>query len=51
MDVEPKEPLPLPQRLLESPILLLIAGLAVMFVIFTFWGVLEILYLPVSNLP
>lgn len=42
---------PLLQRLLDYPILLLIAGLVVMFGIYTLWGVLEILHLPESNLP
>ena len=39
------------QKLLESPFLLLAAGLIVMFVFYTLWGWLEIYNLPRSTLP
>jgi hypothetical protein len=42
---------PLGQRLLDNPFLLLIAGLIVMFVVYTGWGVYEILSLPRATLP
>jgi hypothetical protein len=42
---------PLGQRLLERPFLLLIAGLAVMFGFYTIWGLVEIASLPTATLP
>jgi hypothetical protein len=42
---------PLGQRLLDRPFLLLIAGLAVMFGFYTLWGLFEILSLPTAALP
>jgi len=45
------EPVPLGQRLYESPFLLLILGLVVMFVFFTLWGMWEILSLETAPLP
>ena len=43
--------IPLGQRLLERPFLLLAAGLLVMFGFYTLWGLYEILSLPVATLP
>lgn len=45
------EPIPLGQRLFESPFLLLIMGLIVMFVFFTGWGILEVMSLEPAPLP
>jgi hypothetical protein len=42
---------PLGQRLLDRPFLLLVAGLAVMFGFYTIWGLYEILSLPPATLP
>ncbi|HXE72998.1 MAG TPA: hypothetical protein VNO81_10090 [Candidatus Nitrosotenuis sp.] len=42
---------PLAQRLLDSPFLLLIAGLVVMLLFYTSWGLVEVLGLPTSSLP
>jgi len=42
---------PLGQRLLDSPFLLLVAGLVVMLVIYTAWGLWEVLSLPTATLP
>lgn len=42
---------PLGQRLYDSPFLLLVAGLVVMVVFFTAWGLVEILSLEVAPLP
>ena len=47
---EPHE-VPLGQRLLDSPFLLLAAGIVVMFVFYTAWGMYEILTLPPAPLP
>ena len=43
--------IPLGQRLFDSPFLLLAAGILVMAVFFTGWGLYEILTLPKSTLP
>ena len=45
------EPVPLGQRLLDRPFLLLVAGLIVMFGFYTLWGLYEILSLPKAALP
>jgi hypothetical protein len=45
------EPLPLGQRLFDNMYLLLILGVAVMLVIFTAWGLYEILSMPKGTLP
>ena len=46
-----EEPVPLGQRLLDRPFLLLVAGLLVMFGFYTIWGLYEILSLPRATLP
>ena len=43
--------IPLGQRLLDRPFLLLVAGLVVMFGFYTLWGLYEILSLPKAMLP
>ena len=48
---EPIEKLPLGQRLFDNMYLLLALGLIVMFVIFTGWGMWEIVSMPQSTLP
>ena len=45
------EPIPLGQRLYDNVFLLLAVGLGVMFVLFTGWGMGEILTLPAGTLP
>ncbi|HTO10165.1 MAG TPA: hypothetical protein VMQ51_01240 [Candidatus Binatia bacterium] len=45
------EPVPLGQRLLDRPFLLLAAGLIVMFGFYTGWGLYEIWSLPKAPLP
>lgn len=42
---------PFLQKLYDRPILLLVAGLIVMFGFYTIWGVLEIVTLPKAPLP
>jgi hypothetical protein len=42
---------PLLQRLYDSPFLLLVAGIVVMAVFYTLWGLWEILTLPRAPLP
>ena len=44
-------PLPLGQRLFDNIYLLLVAGIVVMAVLYTGWGLWEILTLPSTPLP
>ena len=46
-----KEAQPLGQRLYDNPWLLLAAGLFVMFLFYTIWGMIEIYSLPRAELP
>jgi len=48
---DPDEPIPLGQRLLDRPFLLLVVSMLVMFVFFTGWGLVEIFTLPQAPLP
>lgn len=48
---EETEPIPLGQRFYDNHFLLLALGLIVMFVVFTGWGLWEILTLPQGTLP
>ena len=45
------EEIPLGQKLFNRPFLLLVFGLAVMFVFYTIWGMVEIMNLPQATLP
>lgn len=45
------EPVPLGQRLLDSPFVLLLACLVVMFVFYTGWGLVELASLTDAPLP
>ena len=47
----PETSIPLGQRLFDSPFVLLIAGFLVMAVVYTLWGLLEIVRLPQAPLP
>ena len=51
MTEPPAEKIPLGQRLYDNPFLLLVAGIVVMAVFFTGWGLYEILTMPMSRLP
>ena len=46
-----EETIPLGQRIFESPFLLLAAGLLVMLVFYTGWGLVEIFGLDPGTLP
>jgi hypothetical protein len=48
---QPAEPIPLGQRLFDNWLLLMIAGIGIMAVIYTGWGLFEILTMPQSRLP
>ena len=39
------------QRIFDQPVTLLVAGLVVMFVFYTIWGLVEIFGLPQATLP
>ena len=45
------EKIPLGQRLMDSPFLLLVLGLVVMLVFYTGWGLWELITLPSAPLP
>ncbi len=45
------ETIPLGQRLLDRPFLLLLVGIVVMVIFYTAWGLLEISSLPQATLP
>jgi hypothetical protein len=42
---------PFLQRMFDSPFLLLGLGMIIMLVLFTFWGLWEIMNLPTATLP
>ena len=48
---DPKNSIPLGQRLFDNVFLLLVAGLLVMFLFYTGWGLWEITSLPQGRLP
>lgn len=43
--------IPLGQRLFDNPFILLVAGIVVMLVFYTAWGLWEVLSLPAATLP
>lgn len=47
----PEPRVPLGQRLFDNPFLLLIAGILVMAVFYTGWGLVQVLSLPQAPLP
>ena len=48
---EASDSIPLGQRLYDSPFLLLVAGVVVMLVLYTGWGLWEIYHLTPAPLP
>jgi len=44
-----EEPIPLMQKLLDNPFLLLFIGVMVPMLVYTLWGVLEILTVPLAK--
>ncbi len=48
---KPREDVPLGQRLYDWPFLLLAAGILVMVVFYTAWGLWEVMTLPPAPLP
>ena len=49
--LRPDQPIPLGQRFYDNIFLLLVLGVLVMAVVFTGWGLWEILTLPKATLP
>jgi hypothetical protein len=43
------EPIPFMQRLLDSPLLLLFIGVAMPTLLYTLWGVMEIIAIPLAK--
>lgn len=50
-DQRADDQIPLGQRLYDNPFLLLVAGILVMVVFYTVWGLWEVLSLPPATLP
>jgi hypothetical protein len=46
---DPNEPIPWMQQLLDNPFLLLFLGVLVPMVLYTLWGVIDILTLPTAK--
>jgi hypothetical protein len=43
------EPIPFMQRLLDSPLLLLFLGVAIPTLLYTLWGVMEVVAVPLAK--
>ncbi len=50
-DRSPDDRVPLGQRLFDSPFILLLAGIVVMVLFYTLWGLWEVSRLPQATLP
>jgi hypothetical protein len=46
---DPSEPVPLMQKLLDNPFLLLFLGVLVPMIVYTLWGVIDILTVPLAK--
>jgi hypothetical protein len=44
----PPEDVPFMQRLLDNPFLLLVLGIAVPAILYTIWGVMEVISIPLA---
>lgn len=44
-----EEPIPAMQQLIDNPFLLLFIGIAIPTVLYTIWGVMEIVSLPIAK--
>ena len=47
-DDVPPEDIPMMQRLLDNPFLLLALGIAVPAILYTVWGVMEVIMIPLA---
>ena len=48
-DSSDQEPIPLMQRLLDNPFVLLVLGIAVPAVFYIIWGIIEITQIPIAD--
>ena len=48
-DTSDQEPIPMMQRLLDNPFLLLLLGILVPTVFYIIWGVIEITQIPIAE--
>ncbi len=48
-DLHEQEPIPLMQRVLDNPFLLLVLGIAVPTVFYIIWGVMQITQIPIAD--
>ncbi len=48
-DTSDQEPIPMMQRLLDNPFLLLLLGILVPAVFYIIWGIIEITQIPVAD--
>lgn len=48
-DLADQEPIPMMQRLLDNPFLLLVLGIAVPAVFYIIWGIIEITQIPIAE--
>ena len=46
---DPNEPVPMIQQLLDNPFLLLFLGVMIPMVVYTLWGVVDILSVPLAK--
>lgn len=46
---DPNEPIPMMQQLLDNPFLLLFLGVMIPMVLYTVWGVFDILTVPLAK--
>ena len=46
---DPNEPVPFMQQLLDNPFLLLFLGVLIPMVVYTLWGVIDILTVPLAK--
>lgn len=46
---DPNEPIPFMQKLLDNPFILLFLGVMVPMVVYTLWGVIDILTVPLAK--
>jgi hypothetical protein len=46
---DPNEPVPFMQKLLDNPFILLFLGVMIPMVVYTLWGVIDILTVPLAK--
>ena len=46
---DPNEPVPMMQQLLDNPFILLFLGVMIPMIVYTLWGVIDILTVPLSK--